>query len=518
MKQKENLFVIVLSMAVGLSSLVFISTWLFDQYLPSITTTKNYSTKETIKKLIVSGNDFSGYSTFRGQAFQKTLKEVGLEDVRYQQELSFSKLAERLNQGKVDIILTTLDQFLVNPTKGKIVGLIDTTVGADAVVLNTKKYPNLKSLIDLPQLIQQANTKGQQLSIAFAGDTPSEYLAMVLSSKFEAFKLSDFQLKKVADAGEAWKLLQDPNENVAIAIVWEPYVSQARQQGYTVVLSSKDAPGTIIDVIVASDRLVQSQPGVIEQFLSAYYREMDANIRDASRLQTEIAVVSNLSPREAVIAIRGIDFFTSLEAQKWLTDGTLNKKIRSTAAVLTLAGKRKELPLSSESLYKSELIAKAAQNTKNLIDEVRSDNPDLAKKLEGQEMASIPNLNQNQIGTAPNIGNLRLRGEVKFKTDSALLTNEARLTLDKLAQEIGDFNEQTVALRVIGHTSATGDPEANQKLSQQRAEEVVQYLRQRGLNHNIFAEGKGSKEALPGLSGEDRRNQRTEIRLVRVGN
>jgi len=84
MKQKENLFVIVLSMAVGLSSLVFISTWLFDQYLPSITTTKNYSTKETIKKLIVSGNDFSGYSTFRSQAFQKTLKEVGLEDVRYQ--------------------------------------------------------------------------------------------------------------------------------------------------------------------------------------------------------------------------------------------------------------------------------------------------------------------------------------------------------------------------------------------------------------------------------------------------
>lgn len=67
--------------------------------------------------------------------------------------------------------------------------------------------------------------------------------------------------------------------------------------------------------------------------------------------------------------------------------------------MLTLAGKRKELPLSSESLYKSELIAKAAQNTKNLIDEVRSDNPDLAKKLEGQEMASIPNLNQNQIGT-----------------------------------------------------------------------------------------------------------------------
>ncbi|WP_026735996.1 phosphate ABC transporter substrate-binding/OmpA family protein [Fischerella sp. PCC 9605] len=516
MKQKDNLIAIVLVMAVVLSSVPFISTWLLEQFFPPIIITKENSKAETINKLIVSGNDFSGYSTFRSQAFQKGLKEAGLDNVRYEEELDFGKLAEKLNRGEANFILTTLDQFLVHNTQGKIVGLVDTTVGADAVVLNTKKYPNLKSLVDLPQLIQQANAKGQQLSITFAGDTPSEYLAMVLSSKFEAFKLSDFQIKKVADAGEAWKLLEDPNENVAVAVLWEPYISQARQQGHTVVLSSKDAPGIIIDIIVASNRLLQSQPWVVEQFLSAYYRETEANIHDAKRLQAQITETSNLPTNDAVTVMQGIDFFTSVEAQKWLTDGTLNRRIRSTAAVLTLAGKLNQVPFNSKALYTPELIAQAAQNTKNLIEEVRPDNPALAKKLEGEASASITTVNPSQIATAPSIGNLQLKGEVKFATDSALLTDKGQQTLNRLAQEIAEFNEQTVALRVIGHTSRTGDAAANQKLSQARAEQVRNYLRKRGLKHNIIAVGKGFTQPLPGFVADDPRNQRTEIRLVRV--
>jgi ABC-type nitrate/sulfonate/bicarbonate transport system substrate-binding protein len=192
------------------------------------------------------GNTFSGYSTFRSAAFQEALKEVGVS-LRYEVEFDFAKCADLLNQGKADLLVTSLDQFLQQKPQGKIVGLIDRTVGADAVVLNTKKYPSLKSLLDLSQLVQQARSRGQQLSITFAGDTPSEYLALVLNTKFEAFKLSDFQVNKVADASDAWKLLQDPSQNVAVAVIWEPYVTQARQQGYTVVLSSNphSAPETV---------------------------------------------------------------------------------------------------------------------------------------------------------------------------------------------------------------------------------------------------------------------------------
>jgi ABC-type nitrate/sulfonate/bicarbonate transport system substrate-binding protein len=227
-------------------------------------------------QLTILGDTFSGYSTFRSAAFQDALKESGIS-LRYEDEFDQTKRVERLNQGQADLLVTTLDQFLKQKPAGKIVGLIDRTVGADAVVLNTRKYPSLKSLLDLNQLVNQSRAKGQSLGMTFAGDTPSEYLALVLDTKFEAFNLQDFQVNKVEDASAAWKQLQDPNQNVAIAVIWEPFVTQARQKGYTVVLSSKDAPEAIVDVVIASDRLLQSQPQVISEFLEAYYRRIDSN-------------------------------------------------------------------------------------------------------------------------------------------------------------------------------------------------------------------------------------------------
>ncbi len=464
-------------------------------------------------QLTLLGDTFSGYSTFRSQAFQEALKEVGIS-LRYADEFDQAKRADLLNQGNADLLVTTLDQFLKQKPQGKIVGLIDRTVGADAVVLNTKKYPSLKSLLDLNNLVQQRT--GQKLGITFAGDTPSEYLTLVLSTKFEAFNLSDFEVKKVADASNAWKLLQDPTQNLAVAVIWEPYVSQARQQGYTVVLSSKDAPEAIVDVIVASDRLIQSQPDKISQLLAAYYRRIDANIREASQLQKQIAEDGKLSPSDANAVLQGIDFFTAVEAKNWLTNDTLKKRIIYTAAILTMAGELDKVP-QPDALFSSQFISQAAANTQTLISLIRPDKPQLADRLAGNGKVIAPTtVNISQIKTAPNIGNLQVRGEVKFNVGSTQLNPQSKQTLNQLAQEIAEFNPQTVAVKVIGHTSKTGTANFNQIMSQQRAQVVASYLRSRRLKHKIVAEGKSFSKPLPGISPTDYRNQRTEVRLVRV--
>lgn len=468
---------------------------------------------QTSNQLMLLGDTFSGYSTFRNQAFQEALKEVGIS-LRYADEFDQAKRADLLNQGNGDLLVTTLDQFLKHKPQGKIVGLIDRTVGADAVVLNTKKYPSLKSLLDLNNLVQQR--AGQKLGITFAGDTPSEYLTLVLSTKFEAFNLSDFEVKKVADASNAWELLQDPTQNLAVAVIWEPYVSQARQKGYTVVLSSKDAPEAIVDVIVASDRLIQSQPDKISQLLAAYYRRIDANIRDASQLQKQIAQDGKLSPSDANAVLQGIDFFTAVEAKNWLTNDTLEKRIIYTAAILTMADQLDKVPQNPNELLTSQFISQAAANTQTLISLIRPDKPELADRLAGKGKVIAPTgINVSQIKTAPNIGNLQVRGDVKFNVGSTQLNPQGKQTLNQLAQEIAQFNSQTVAVKVIGHTSKTGTTDFNQKISQQRAQVVANYLRSR-LKHKIVAEGKGFSKPLPGISPTDYRNQRTEVRLVRV--
>jgi OmpA-OmpF porin, OOP family len=465
--------------------------------------------------LKILGDTFSGYSTFRNSAFQNTLKASGL-NVQYADEFDQAKRAASLGQGQADILVTTLDQFLKQKPAGKVVGLIDRTVGADAVVLNTKQYPQLKSLLDLTQLVKQSQDKPKVMT--FAGDTPSEYLGLVLDTKFEAFNLSDFAIAKVADASEAWKKMQNPKENVAIAVLWEPYVTQARQQGDTVVLSSQDTPNTIVDVIVASDQLIQSQPEKISQFLGAYYRRIDSAAQDNAQLKKDIAEDGKLSSTNAASVLKGISFFTSLESQRWFTDGTFEKRIGSTAAILTMAGKLDQVPDQPKGLFKDQFMKGAIASTQKLIDLVRASDPQMAARLAGTQavIASEPQPSKTPIQSASNIGNLALRGQVSFDAESAQLTGNGQKTLNTLRKEIAEFNIQTVAVRVIGHTSRTGDADLNQALSQLRAQAVADYLHSLGLKHNIIAEGKGFSEPIAGVSPEDNQNQRTEIRLVRI--
>jgi OmpA-OmpF porin, OOP family len=470
-------------------------------------------------ELTILGDSFSGYSTFRNADFQTALQDTGIT-LRYQDEFDQAKRAKVLGEGNVDLLVTTLDQFLKQNPKGKIVGLIDRTVGADAVILNTKKYPTLKSLLDLNQLVKKSQSLGKPLEITFAADTPSEYLALVLDTKFEAFNLKDLKVMPVGDASESWKLLQDSTRNVGVAIIWEPFVTQARQKGYTVVLSSADAPTAIVDVLVASDRLIQSRPAQLTEFLETYYRRIDTNVRDASALQGQIAQDGQLSPTDAAAVLNGIQFFTATEAQSWLTNGTLERRIGSTAAVLVLAGRLTQVPPKPADLFSSQFIKKAASNTQVLIDLVRADSPELADKLSGKKTAitaSSP-LTAAQVKAAPDIGNLQVRGKVSFATGATQLTLEGQKALDGLVKEINEFSAQSVAVRVIGHTSRTGSADVNQQLSQQRAAVVVNYLRGQGVSHNIASEGKSFTQPLPGIAPADERNQRTEIRMVRVNN
>jgi OmpA-OmpF porin, OOP family len=473
------------------------------------------SNPQGILKLTLLGDTFSGYSTFRDAEFLSALQSSGIE-INYANEFDQSLRAQNLGNGQADLMVTSLDQFLQHQPAGKIVGLLDTTAGADAVLLNTKQYSSLKSLLDLEALIKLENQKGRKLSITYATDTPSEYLSLVLDSKFEAFDRSDFDLKPVADASEAWALLQNPEENVAIAILWEPYITQARQQGYTAVLSSKDTPNAIIDVIVASDQLIQSNPDAISRLLSHYYRRIDANIKDATQLQKQVAKDGDLSMSDAANILSGIDFFTAAETQNWFQSGLFQQQILATANVLTTSQRLASAPTNPNSLYAEQFVTEAASNTQALVDLIKSDNPELADRLTGKGNTITPQLSDTQIQQASDIGNLQTRGQVAFEKDSAQLTGPGIETLNQLSNKLKEFSQDTVAVRIIGHTSLTGDENVNQALSQARAEVVLQYLKKANVQLNIVAEGKGSSRPLPNTNPADARNQRTEIRLVRI--
>lgn len=109
-----------------------------------------------------------------------------------------------------------------------------------------------------------------------------------------------------------------------------------------------------------------------------------------------------------------------------------------------------------------------------------------------------------------------LKTDLLFDFGSSALKSEARLSLRKLAAIIQTNGD--AVFRLIGHTDTIGDDEANQKLSEARAQAVkdwlVETLRIDGTN--ILVEGRGKREPLPevnpgGSAAEQAMNRRVEI-------
>ena len=111
---------------------------------------------------------------------------------------------------------------------------------------------------------------------------------------------------------------------------------------------------------------------------------------------------------------------------------------------------------------------------------------------------------------------LQVDNPIQFDYDSAVLTSQGKQVVGELAEEIKQLDAEQVAVKIVGHTSQTGNPETNLLLSRQRATTVATELRNLGVENNVDTEGKGYSEPMPNIPADDARQQRTEVQLIRV--
>jgi outer membrane protein OmpA-like peptidoglycan-associated protein len=97
-----------------------------------------------------------------------------------------------------------------------------------------------------------------------------------------------------------------------------------------------------------------------------------------------------------------------------------------------------------------------------------------------------------------------IRVTVNFTPGSARLSNIAKAKLDEVALQMKQ--DPDLRAQVLGYTDASGSATANQRMSEQRAEAVKNYLVTRhGIDPSrITTEGRGSAEAT-GVADDDRR-------------
>jgi ABC-type nitrate/sulfonate/bicarbonate transport system substrate-binding protein len=260
----------------------------------------------------IAGDAWSGYAPFRDDTL---LSRTGYDTVWVDQPCQEFR-ARDLSEGRIDVAVTTLDQFLRQRPDGVVVGVIDQSQGADALALGSVARPDLDTVDDIRPLVDEFAERGDKPVLAYTGDSPSEMLLNELANSTDELRLADFELVSVDQSSTAFQMLQD--DRAQLAVLWEPDTSAAVEAGYEIVLSSADVPDSIVDVIVVGDRLIEERPAAVQAVVSSYYRRMDALLTDPAAMSRFYAEDGSLELATAQNLMEGIEVYGSAGANEYM--------------------------------------------------------------------------------------------------------------------------------------------------------------------------------------------------------
>jgi outer membrane protein OmpA-like peptidoglycan-associated protein len=109
---------------------------------------------------------------------------------------------------------------------------------------------------------------------------------------------------------------------------------------------------------------------------------------------------------------------------------------------------------------------------------------------------------------------------VTFASGSARLTPQAEQTLATLGRALGSRDLLPFRFRIEGHTDTTGDRGLNQRLSEERAAVVREFLIQRhGISpQRLVAVGFGQEQLLVPTPADTPEVRNRRVQVVNIGN
>jgi len=234
-------------------------------------------------------------------------KEEGLE-VDYKFEDDRTNVLAAYARGDIEVDMRTVGEHQGRPrdanTPGVIIGTIDESVGGDGVIADEA----IKSVADL---------KGK--TVAAEPNIPARLL-LQLELKKQGLKLSDLQVKDIATA-DTGAVFADTS--IAAVATYEPFMTQAvkssTRPGAKVLLSSKDYPGIIIDVITARKEDLAANPKKYASFLKCIYKAVDYSKAEPDKYAEMAAGHFGLTAQDVKDTLATSLAYTSLsDAQAYL--------------------------------------------------------------------------------------------------------------------------------------------------------------------------------------------------------
>ena len=439
-----------------------------------------------IKGTISLGLDnYLGYYPLRSQKMKQRLLQEGYKLNVSDDGADYNSRTEKIRSGELDFAVFTVDSYLLNAAPdfpGQIVMVISESKGADAIVAKKE----IKTVNDLTE-------------IAVTLDSPSHQL---VKASIIDFGLDGLKEKLVPADGSSGALEALLSGEVSAAALWEPDISTAlADDRFKTLLSTRDTSKLVVDILVASDAVVNDQSEKLEVLLETYFPVLRDYLKDTERLTSEIQSDAKLSPEAAERVVNSVAWFSLAQnAGQWF--GIQSKSspqpefrivdtVDLTTDILTSFGDFQSSPLPAGGafpLISSQVLGKLQE-----------------RQADGQSIAdgrvNFSRLSPAQWTSLDEVASLKIR-PISFRRGTDDVSEESVTELEAVKNVLSRYPRYR--LRVEGHTSTQGDVAANKALSQARAESVQRYLVEH-LNvspHRVQAVGLGPDEPLKRGDGQ----------------
>lgn len=501
----RNLFAAVLILILGL---VGIGAYkLFNAAMLEKTQNQASDAKANLT-IRMAGDSYLGYFFINSPEMKRQAAKRGIAIDFTNDGGAYADRLQKFSEGKYDGIVLPVNSYIQHGAKynypGVIVASIAESKGADAIVGFANKLPTGKI----------GDLNDATLKVVYTGESPSSFLLDLTIVDFDLFNLArtDTWRQEVGGSGEAYQKAK--NHEGDVFVMWEPDVSRALHNipGLKPIWGSDGFSGYIVDVFVFRRDFVSAHHDDLVSFFEAYFSTMRAYASDHGRMIEDMKVSTGLKQDEIEPMLKKIvwhDLQENAAHQFGLNTGAGNNPIEGVVntiiACTNVLVKTKRLPkdpLGDPYRIVNSTILQAVH------ERLPNDIGGGAHKREFSQLA------ESQWKSLKEIGTMRVE-PISFRQGTSDLNQAGEAQVDKIADLI-ENHYPDARVMVKGHTGAGSDQIESMRLSQERAESVVQRLiAVHGLSANrLLAKGVGS--SAPPAHRPDENQRAYMYRIPRV--
>ncbi len=402
-------------------------------------------------------DNFLGYYPIRSKHMQIEMLQDGFQLDFNDDGGDYAQRMKMLESGELDFAVFTVDSYILNAApkfSGQIVMVISESKGADAIVVNK----SITKVNDIKSITATLNSPSHQLIKASIID----------------FGLNDLKSNIIPADGSSAALKSLLEGKTEAAVLWEPDVSTAlKDDRFKTLISTKSTSKLIVDILVASDNVVNNQPEKLEALLKNYFPTLRHFQKNKNILSQEFQKDAALTKVEADKIIDTIAW-KSLQQNATYWFGIRSKNVKRpefkiietidlTNDVLIKFGDFQKSPLpvgGAFQLLSSKQLAK--MHEKQTSGQIINPDENFFERLSPAEWNSLDPVASLQIPP------------IKFKPGTKSFSEQGKLDIKNLKNILNRYPRYRLGIE--GHTSTRGNAQLNTELSQQRADAIRNYL------------------------------------------